>query len=352
MKKTIVFVITAMSRGGAERVISVLSNHYVNAGYNVSIVMLWHNHVEYELDSKIKIVDLSNDKIHPMMRLFSVTRKLRKYLKNTKPHAVVSFIAQNNLIAGIACRGINTRFIPSERLDPSAAKNNALFEKMLRRVYAKSTATVLQTERVKRYFPENVQKNSVIIANPISVKEYAASDYKLRILTAGRLNKQKNHEMLINAFKNIHDKHPEFSLTIYGEGVERENLENLICKLGLQESVELPGNVPDIHKKIKNAYMFVLSSDYEGLSNALLEAMMMGLPCISTNCAGSDEAIQDGESGIIVPVGDTQKLTEAMIKLIENENLRNRLAKSAMQAAEKYKVENVIQQWTDVIEGI
>ena len=338
MKKSIVFVISAMSRGGAERVISVLSNRYVSNGYSVSIVMLWHNMVEYELDSRIQVIDLSNDKIHPMFRLLSVTRKLRKYLKAKRPHAVVSFIAQNNLIAFNACKGLGVRFIPSERIDPSAVKYNPLFEKMLKKVYAKSTITVLQTERARQYFGEKIKKNSVIIPNPIQIKAYADADFKFRIVTAGRLSKQKNHTMLINAFKAVHDKHPDFSLAIYGEGSERKSLEELVAKLGLTGIVELPGNVSDIHDKTKDAYMFVLSSDYEGLSNALLEAMMMGLPCISTDCSGSDEAITDGENGLLIPIGDTEQLTVAMLNLIENQEYRNKIGAAAKIVADKYKV--------------
>ena len=96
--------------------------------------------------------------------------------------------------------------------------------------------------------------------------------------------------------------------------------------------------------------MFVLSSDYEGLSNALLEAMMMGLPCISTDCSGSDEVIKDGENGLLIPVGDKEKLVESLAKLIEDDEYRERIGASAKASVEKYKVENIINQWDEVIE--
>ena len=349
--KKIVFVISAMSRGGAERVISILSNYYVNNGYDVSIVMLWHNMQEYELDARIKLVDLSNDKIRPMLRLPFISGKLKRYLKSEKPDAVVSFIAQNNLISYRATKKLNTRLILSERNDPSVTNGNGLLAKLLRKAYAKSSLTVLQTERAKSFFPESVQNNSVIISNPIAVKAYATDTPKKRFVTAGRLAPQKNQKMLIDSFKIVHDKHPEYTLTIYGEGKLRAELEAQVSELHLNDVIELPGNVPDIHNKISDAYAFVLSSDYEGLSNALLEAMMMGLPCLSTDCAGSDEAIQSGENGIITPRKDTEAFANAMLSLIENTDLRNSIASKAKETAEKYKTENIIAEWKKAIEG-
>ena len=352
MKKKIVFVISAMTRGGAERVVSILANHYAEKEFDVSIVLLWHSTVEYELDSSVRIVNLSNDKIKPLIRIPSLTRRLRRYIKSLNSDAVVSFIAQNNLITYWASRGVNTRFIPSERIDPSAMKRNTLFEKLLAKAYAKSAVTVLQTERAKRYFPKAVQSNSIIIGNPISVKCEALGIRKNKIVTAGRLTAQKNHKMLIEAFCEVHKNHPEYTLEIYGEGPLRAELEALVRDKGLDGAIFLPGNVPNLHERISDAKMFVLSSDYEGLSNALLEAMMMGLPCVSTDCSGSDEVIENGKNGLLIPVGDKEKLVEALTTLVENHEYRECLGARAKASVEKYKVENVIKQWTDVIEKV
>lgn len=349
MNKSIVFVISAMARGGAERVISILANNYAKKGWDVSIIMLWHNTVGYELDEKIKIIDFSNDKKKPILRIPSLIRRLKKYAKKNKPSAVVSFIAENAIISHFALKRLGVRSIVSERNDPSVVKN-PLVKWMTKRVYAKSSVTVFQTERIKNYFPENVRKNSVIIPNPIAVKAVGTSEKVNEIVTAGRLESQKNQKMLINAFKTVHDLHPEYVLTIYGEGRLRGELEAQVEELGLKDAVSLPGNVENLHERTAKSKAFVLSSDYEGLSNALLEAMMMGLCSISTNCAGSDEAITDGENGLLVPVGDQQALEKAMLKVIEDDNLRENLEKNALLSSEKYKTENVIKLWEEVIE--
>ena len=130
----------------------------------------------------------------------------------------------------------------------------------------------------------------------------------------------------------------------------KEKLLSLIKEKGLESRITLKGNVANLHEEISDAELFVLSSDYEGLSNALLEAMMMGLPCISTDCAGSDEAIDNMENGILIPVGDTEALKEAMVRLMSDRELSMKLGKAAASTSQKYSSTSVIRQWRKVIE--
>ena len=161
----------------------------------------------------------------------------------------------------------------------------------------------------------------------------------------GRLEPQKNRRLLIEAFSDVYKKYPEYTLDIYGEGSQENELKQLILELGLNNSVVLHGNVNDVHRQIADAEMFVLSSDYEGLSNALLEAMMMGLPCITTDCAGAAEAVENGVDGIIIPIRDRNKMTEAMEKLISDASLRKQFSEKAVEHSKQFQVGNVIAQW-------
>ena len=111
----------------------------------------------------------------------------------------------------------------------------------------------------------------------------------------------------------------------------------------------LEGNRPDVQEQIQDAEMFVLSSDYEGLSNALLEALAIGIPSISTNCAGSDEIIIDGENGLLIPVGDEKALYKAMGKLADDIELRKHINANAKKIRDKVEKKNVIQTWIDLI---
>ena len=349
--KSIVFLTGSMARGGAERVISLLANHYAKKGWQVSILMLLHNQIEYPLEDQVKVLDLSNERIKAVFDMPRLIYRVRKYVNDNKPNAVIGFMAQISVIAGLACKGLNTRLILSERIDPSAVKRNVLFRKMLNHVYANCSLTVLQTQRAQKYFPAKVQKNSVIIPNPIQIAQKAAEQRRPCIVTAGRLTKQKNHSMLINAFAKLVEKHPEYTMRIFGEGPLRSELQKQITTLGLTEKVKLMGNVQDIHAQIADAEIFVLSSDFEGLSNALLEAMMMGLPCIATNCSGCDEVIEHGKNGLLIHIGDTDALSEGLVYLASEKETARLIGQNAAISMVSYSVDNVIDMWNGAIEG-
>ncbi|MBQ8319646.1 MAG: glycosyltransferase [Clostridia bacterium] len=349
MDKKIIFFSGAMGRGGAERVISILSEAYAKKGWKVKIATVLHSQVDYVLADGVEVVDLS-PKEGIKKGLFKTLKKIRRFVKEEKPNVVVAFMAQICLLVGFALKGIKTPLIVSERIDPSQVKRSFLYKKLLNNTYQKSDVVVFQTERAKNYFNKKIRDKSVIIANPIKVNTEIVENGKRRIVTAGRLEKQKNQKMLIAAFAEFKKTHPEYSLTIYGEGPLRGELEAQVKALALTDSVELPGNLLDLHEQMKDAQIFVLPSDFEGLSNALLEAMMMGFPVVSTDCAGSDEVIKNGENGLLIPVSDEGALLEALNKLADDPVLRTRLSQNARLSVEPYKTENIIQKWEDAIE--
>jgi len=351
--KKIVFVTGAMGRGGAERVISLLSDYYANKGWAVSIAMLLHDITDgYAINPNVQIVDLSQKNMAAILAIPFVAGRLRKYVLQQQPDVVVSFMAQNTLICGLAWAGIKVRLIASERIDPSMVHRNRIYRAILNKIYSQCDRTILQTQRAWAYFPKSVRSNSVIIPNPIQVHSLAAQKWRKRVVTAGRLVDQKNYAMLIEAFHGFHSHYPDYCLDIYGEGPNRKSLENQIQKLGLADCVHLKGSSPKLHEDIADAAMFVLSSSFEGLSNALLEAMMMGLPVISTNCAGADEAIQDGVNGLLVPIKDKAAMISAMSTMAGDEERMRRLGAAARKdALNRYSLEHVISRWAAVIEG-
>ena len=347
--KKLAFVVTSMGRGGAERVVSILSNYYANIGWDVTIIMLWHNKVGYALDEKIKILNLSDDKKSFKKQLGTVLFKLIKQLKEIKPDVVVSFIAENCPVADIACKLAKVRHITSERIDPGAVKRNMVIQKAINFFYKRCDCVVFQTERAKKFYSEKIQRKSVVIGNPVQVSQDVAEIKKNKIVSAGRLEKQKNHKMLISSFAKVCKKYPNYVLEIYGEGKLRAELQEHIKHLNVENNVFLKGNVAGLHQEINDAQIFVLSSNYEGLSNALLEAMMLELACVSTECAGSDEVIVNGENGLLVPVGDENALEKAIVSLIENESLRDKISANGKKSVEKFKTENIINLWAKVI---
>ena len=347
----VLFVTGSMGRGGAERVISIISNEFVKAGWDVSIMQLLYSNCDYPLSDEIRVVDVSNPQKNQTLDTPRLIRAVRREIRDYKPDAVVSFMMTINIVTAFACKGLNVRFIPSERNDPSKGRS-ALRAKLAEYAYASSYRTVMQTERAKRCFSKRIQNKSVIIPNPVTVQMIAEGSDPNRIVSVGRLTGQKNHAMLIDAFKSVSEEFPNLTLDIYGEGPKRKELQGKIDGLGLTARITLRGNVLNVHEKIKDAGVFVLSSDFEGTSNALLEAMLMGLPCISTNCAGSDEAIENGKSGLLVPVGDTEALTDALHFMLTERQSAAEMAKRARESVLKnYSVEKVIQMWMRVAEG-
>lgn len=347
----ITFVIGGMSRGGAERVISILANHYAELGWKVDIVMLLSNKVGYELDDKIRLIDMTRKRQNKIAGAPHWVLSFRKYVKESDPDIIVSFVARINVVVLLATLGANKKIVISERNDPSMDGRSRFLDFMTKILYKKARKIIFQTKRAASHFTGEILKNSVIIPNPISVKCYAQENTKHKIVSVGRLAPQKNHKMLIDAFAEVSKKHPEYQLWIYGEGTSRSELETKIKEFKLEDKVFLPGNIPDIHQRISNAEMFVLSSDYEGLSNALLEAMMMGIPCISTTCAGSDEYIKDSRNGLLVPIGDTGKMETAIERLIENDDFRHSIGEAGRQSVEQCDSQIVMKKWCETIEG-
>lgn len=351
--KKICFITGSMGRGGAERVISILTKEYSKIGWEVEIIMLLHNICEYPLDKHVKVVDLSYEKVrNPIFRTIKMLLALRKQVRKGKPDIVIPFHAKVAALTEFSFWGIRNRFrvVTSERIDPYSVKYPKVLRWLVNRSFVHADAVVFQSERAKSFYSERIQAKSEIIGNPVSLQlQRVENEYPI-IISAGRLEKQKNQKMLIQSFANIANDFPTYELHIYGEGSLRKELELQIEELGLQQRVKLPGNHINYHDRLCEADIFVLSSDFEGLSNALLEAMILGLPCISTECAGSDEVIRTECNGLLIPVGDTSALTEALRRLLSDCQLKKRIGEAARETASDFRTENVISKWRKILE--
>jgi GalNAc-alpha-(1->4)-GalNAc-alpha-(1->3)-diNAcBac-PP-undecaprenol alpha-1,4-N-acetyl-D-galactosaminyltransferase len=347
----ITFIIGSMRRGGAERVISILANHYAEKGWQVDILTLLDKCNDYKLNSRINVMPLCEEGMSRIKQLPKWVKKIRKYIKENQPKHIISFIARINIISLISSIGLNQKVVISERNDPKADGRSKLLEILTFLLYPLAKRVVFQTKWAQSCFPLKIQKNSEVIYNPIEVKTKASKEKEKKIVAVGRLEEQKNHELLIKAFEQIYQKHKEYKLFIYGEGSLRYDLENLIASLSVGNAVFLPGNIENIHEEIADSSFFVLSSNYEGLSNAMLEAMTMGIPCISTACAGSSEVIENKKNGILIPVGSLSSLKNSMEMLITNEALRNKIGNEAKNTSSKYEMKTVIEKWEKIIEA-
>lgn len=346
------FFIGSMAGGGAERVISILANHYCEKGWDVDIALLLKNEVGYKLNENINIVNLCGKHNSYFKNAISWIVNIRKYIKKRKPDRVVSFIGRINALVLMSTFGMKVPIIVSERNDPKHDGRGNFMLKMCNMSYGfkHCKAIVHQTKYEESCFDSSLAPKSHIIPNPIEVKTEKGTPQKGRIITAGRLGPQKRHTMLINAVTQLSKKFPEIKADIYGDGELKNSLQELIDSNNVTESIVLKGNVSDLHTQIADADIFVMTSDFEGLSNALLEAMMLGLPCISTNYPGADEVINDGVNGLLVPMGNEEELAKAIKRILTDNELREKLSMEALKTSENYKKEVVLKLWENVIE--
>lgn len=354
--KILFYIATMEHVGGAERVMSVIANGLCARGDDVILVNDFrHRGLEYAIDEKIERYYLTEDNQGNYLKK-NVKRihRLRKLLKQIRPDVAISFLFMQNLRMIFASAGLKTTKIISVRNDPKREFGEKGIKKwMLNYIYGFADGIVFQTEEEKSYFSKKILKKSAIIFNPIDEKFYniKRSNEPRDILTFGRLAKQKNQKMLIDAFRQARKAFPDERLYIYGDGELRPELETFVEDNGLSEFVFLPGRVSDVEEKLAKAKLFVLCSNYEGLPNAVMEAMAAGVPVIATSCSGGgpQTLIQDGYSGRLVECNNVSQMASALEECMENDDILTTYAENARNKAENYRTDSILDQWEDFI---
>lgn len=352
------FYINTIGDGGAERVLTVLANQIAARDCDVTVITSIRSEWEYPLSKSVRriILEQSSER-NWIKRNISRISKLRAICKEERPDVLISFMEEPNYRAIVAAMGLHTKTIISVRTDPAAAYGRGLAKILAKTLYRCADGYVFQTEQARQWFVPVIRKRAIVIANPISDMFYAVcgkpGDEK-RIVTSGRLNPVKNFDMLLEAFALIAERFPEYTLTIYGEGELRPKLEEKIAQLGLVGRANLFGQCDDIPNAIKNASLFVMSSNVEGLPNALMEAMVLGIPVITTDFAGGGAKmlIEDGVNGRIVPMNDKKSLAQTMEQLLTEREYAQRLGDAAKVRAEAFRTEKIVQEWIRYINEV
>lgn len=349
------FVMPALRFGGAERVTSVLANEWVKQGVNVRILLVESDETScYPLADNVELKSCRRETQIGQVKQGAIIRAIRKEAKEWKPDAVICFYNALCGLTAIALRGTRIPLIYSERNDPNRT-NQRKIDKVYKAIVEHCAAKfVFQTTGAQKCYPKKVQDRSAVILNPLDTTGFPTHDFtseKKEIVTVGRLEPQKNQKILIDAFSKFAKDFPDYKLTIYGEGSLRPELEQFIQSKGLQDRVILPGSKNRIQEHIKDAALFVLSSDYEGIPNALIEAMAIGLPCVSTDCSpgGARELINDGENGVIVDCGNSDALAKAMVLLLEDREKAQKMGINAKKICRRVDKELVCNRWLDFI---
>lgn len=351
----ILFVIQGMQNGGAERVMSLLCNKLVERGHNVHLGLTERiSGIAYELDNRVKILDLRCNCNNTMDFFLKSSKVIRSAIEANKPDVVVSFITRANICTLLGGFGKRVPIIISERNNPQIDPPSKITRFIRRIVYPFASGYVFQTDFAKKCFSKSIQKKGVVIYNPIDETKLQLTNKERmkRIISVGRLEEQKNFPLLINAFAEAHCINKGYTLVIYGEGSLRNTLQKQIEEKGLNNFVTLKGQTNNPFAELAASKIFVLSSNYEGMPNALMEAMCMGCACISTDSPayGARELIENGVNGFLVPVGDLTALVSRLSQLMENDDLQNSIGAKATMIANRVNSDVIVKQWLHFIE--
>ena len=354
----VTFFIGSLYGGGAERVTCNLASYLVQKGHQAEILTMSETKESYELDERVctkSLLPLANRKNKIWNTIVRFPR-LWKYMRISDSDVYVVMLPKTTILF-LAFRWLTkAKVIAAERVDPAAYSRR--IGNTLKLLAKRADGFVFQTKDAKAWYGESVKniKTAVIpnAINPVFIRPPYRGEKRKIIAGAGRLSDQKNYSLLIRAFAKIATEYPDYSLVIYGEGERRGELEKLVEELGLKDRVSLPGNIQNIVDEMEQNSMFVLSSDFEGMPNALMEAMALGIPCISTDCpcGGPRFLIRNGENGVLVPVGDEEKMAESMRRILEDSKLRENIAAKAIEIQEQLAPEKIYGKWEEFLERV
>ncbi len=355
--KKLMIVTHKMSGGGCERVIAQLLNCFARDGIECKLVTECGVPSFYDLPESVEQVYLTFDTTLPAKKIPKAYRKLRKLVKQERPDIVLAMPEKVNVWTVLFLLGTGVPVVVSERNDPHRHPESKVKRILRSIVYPFANGFIFQTKDAAKYFSHSIRQRGVVLDNPLDIGRIPAQfegERRRNVVAAGRLHEQKNFDLLIRAFARFYKTHHEYSLVIYGEGPEKERLQKTASSLGIAGAVELAGQSKTLLTDINDSGMFVLSSDYEGMPNVLIEAMACGLSCIATDCpiGGVRSLLTSGENGLLIPVGDEDALYEAMCKLADDEAYALWLGQRASGIRKRLDETVVAEQWKAYLESI
>lgn len=394
--KKILMVMPVMKGGGAERVASLLLNEFNHNGYDCEFLLTsskTEDTINRDLNPDIPITSVyekSNKKslffkaaeiISSLLckpfeilklnvpacfaRLSFVSqyhneiKKLKEKLENEPDTVVISFLQPSVPMTLIAAKNLPNRVVISERGDPKRLLKKRYGYKFIKKYYSRANAVVFQTNDAMAAYPDNISSKGTVIFNPINDKlpEPYHGEREKYVTTFCRISRQKNLPVLVEAFAEFHKEFSDYRLKIIGEPQNDDDIaslnetKSLADKLGVTEYIDFMPFSSEVHNLIIHDAMYVNSSDYEGMSNAMLEAMAIGMPVICTDCpiGGANAVINNCENGILTEVGNAKELCDAMKKIAGDKSFANKLSKNAAQIRYELSLENTAKKWMELL---
>lgn len=394
-KKKILMVMPVMKGGGAERVASLLLNEFHRSGYDCEFLLTsskTEDIINRDLNPNIPIASVYKKQKNGLIfkafeilssllckpfELFEIAvpacfaylsffsqyhseiKNLREKLKNEPNTKVVSFLQPSVPMTLIATKGLPNRVVVSERADPYRLLKKRYGYNFIKKYYQRADAVVFQTNDAKAAYPDNISSKGTVIFNPINDKlpEPYHGEREKYVTTFCRVSRQKNLPVLVEAFSEFHKKFSDYRLKVIGEPQNDDDraalaeTKSLADKLSIMDYIDFMPFSAQVHNLVIRDAMYVNSSDYEGMSNAMLEAMAIGMPIICTDCpiGGANAVINNNENGILTEVGNAKEMCEAMKKIASDKEFSNKLSHNAAQIRYELSLDNTANKWMELL---
>ncbi len=362
--ESIAFHLNCLVKGGAERVVSNLANQFASEGIKVYVATEWQDEDEFQLDERVTRVHVGlrpeDEKKNRITKFFLRIKYLKEFIKEYHPQVLVAFAQRANYRALMAAGNSDIPVVISIRTDPVGHYDAFSDKVQIKWLFPKAAGCVFQTTGQKEFFKPYLQENSTIILNPVNPKYFGLKKPEKRekvVMHHARLVDFKNQPLLCEAFVEVHKKHPDYVLKIFGpdsfDGT-KEILEKIIADNHAEDYILLMGGSDELEKEIPKGAVYAFTSDWEGLPNSLLEAMAMGMPIVATDCpcGGPKTVMTDGKNGLLIPIKDKEALVAGLNRLIEDPELAERLGDEAAKIEEITNAQAIFVQWRDYLDKV
>lgn len=352
----LVFLVANLACGGVERTVSYLSRYFAEQGENTSVICISDEQF-YAIDERVNLIkpnisSAASGRLDRYKKIVERFCKIRRALRQTKPDCVICLDAQMLRFIRLQYKFGHFKLVTSERTNPLMNTEKQRAAKFA--AYRQSDGIVFQTARARDCFPPDIAEKGIVIPNAVGneyvFKAQTPAVRRPAVTAVGRLSAQKDYPTLLRAFRRVHAAHPEVVLEIFGGGEDREALCALADTLGLADAVQFKGAVKDAVLQVASSACYVMSSTYEGMPNALMEALAVGTPCVSTDCPfGPAELIRSGENGLLVPVGDEEALADAICRMLDDPQFAAQCGAAGRAILEEQSIERISRQYLDYI---
>lgn len=342
-----------LNYSGASKIFIWLAEKMADFGHDVTMFVFSDN-ITSQPSEKVKLIHEDLAKKNIIGKIISI----RNIIKKSNADISISFLLDANVYNTLACKGLKTKSVICERSDPFKPGYYKL--KVCKPLFSFADGAVFQLKKVSEYY-SNINGCTMVIPNPVTkVSEVTLRPFNARdklIVTVGRIAlEQKRNDIQVKAFSIFHEKYPDYKLIMYGDSSTNDNirLKQLICEMGLEDCIIMPGSVDNVQNVMKDCQIYLLSSDYEGIPNSLIEAMVMGMPCISTDCrpGGASLLIKNEFNGILVPCGDYKILADKMCWLVEHPDFADGLGKNATLISKTFSEDKIANMWNEYLNNV